>query len=387
VDEYQDTQELQYLILSKISKSNDHLKIFLVGDPDQAIYQGLGGKAKKLEELKKYFGGNIVEKGLTGCFRSSQEMVDYYKNFQITDSFIKAVGKNASLHATICYDNTISKDDLSTRVAEIISQTIASGVPAKEICVVAPLWYLVYPFARKLKKLLPDLAFDAPGLSLLRRNKESIMFKVARLYLTTGDVRLYPTRIRWANQVIDELSQIHNITGMQKVTASNLLKIVNRSDSKEADGLAYLVEVIEAFFEILKIPVEQHTSLTALRESFFQGVKQRHTDDDFPRDVLSMRSLFKQKNGVVINTCHGLKGEEFDTVIGFGLLHGYVPNWRDIDKYNPTKGINESKKLLYVIASRAKNKLFLFAEKGRTTQGGKPYMPNLNLAEVKWDYD
>jgi DNA helicase-2/ATP-dependent DNA helicase PcrA len=35
--------------------------------------------------------------------------------------------------------------------------------------------------------------------------------------------------------------------------------------------------------------------------------------------------MFKHEEGVVVNTCHGIKGEEFDTVIAFGLLHGKIP--------------------------------------------------------------
>ena len=48
-------------------------------------------------------------------------------------------------------------------------------------------------------------------------------------------------------------------------------------------------------------------------------------------DVESFKQCFKEKEGVVINTFHGVKGEEYTTVIAFGLLYGYVPHWNIIN--------------------------------------------------------
>ncbi|RGY84898.1 hypothetical protein DXA17_19380, partial [Ruminococcus sp. AM58-7XD] len=43
-------------------------------------------------------------------------------------------------------------------------------------------------------------------------------------------------------------------------------------------------------------------------------------------DLNTFKRMFKEKKGVVINTCHGVKGEEYECVIAFGLLYGKVPN-------------------------------------------------------------
>ncbi len=53
VDEYQDTQDLQYGILSAIVRASaGATDVFIVGDINQAIYTSLGGVAKTLEEIK-----------------------------------------------------------------------------------------------------------------------------------------------------------------------------------------------------------------------------------------------------------------------------------------------------------------------------------------------
>ena len=82
-----------------------------------------------------------------------------------------------------------------------------------------------------------------------------------------------------------------------------------------------------------------------------------------------------------INTFHGVKGEEYKVVIAFGLLNGYIPNWKII--YNkPLKRNIETKKLLYVICSRAKQKLYLFSETGRTTNNGIELTPTDELSKA-----
>ena len=95
-----------------------------------------------------------------------------------------------------------------------------------------------------------------------------------------------------------------------------------------------------------------------------------------------------EKSGIVINTIHGIKGEEYTTVIAFGLLNGMLPNWSYIIQ-NSKKQLrtNETNKLLYVLASRAKENLFLFSEKGHLTKSQNEYTPTDELYNVQFNYD
>nr|WP_284040508.1 3'-5' exonuclease [Sphingobacterium sp. lm-10] len=88
--------------------------------------------------------------------------------------------------------------------------------------------------------------------------------------------------------------------------------------------------------------------------------------------------------GVVINTCVGVKGEEFETVIAYGLLNGYIPHWNEIFSGN---AIEASKKLLYVICSRAKTNLHLISETGRKTKKGDALLITPELENVVFEYD
>ena len=110
VDEYQDTQELQYAILAKIMHAKTGTcRMFIVGDIDQAIYGSIGGVAKTLTEINDQFKVEFTNKELTGNYRSNQQIIDYYRNFQSSDIDIQAVGENAKEDAVITYSKTINK--------------------------------------------------------------------------------------------------------------------------------------------------------------------------------------------------------------------------------------------------------------------------------------
>jgi superfamily I DNA/RNA helicase len=74
-----------------------------------------------------------------------------------------------------------------------------------------------------------------------------------------------------------------------------------------------------------------------------------------------------------------VKGGEFDTVIAYGLLEDLVPHFADPDKER------SAKKLLYVIASRARKNLHLIAESDRPRRFGS-YVTTRVLDEVEFDY-
>ena len=384
VDEYQDTQPLQYAILAKIMHArNGNCRMFMVGDVDQAIYGSLGGVAKTLFEINDEFKVEFKNKKLTGNYRSNQQIIDYYKNFQTSDIDIKAVGKNAEDKAIITYSKTIHKDNIEEYIAKIIKDKIDSGIRENEICVLAPTWYLVIPMGRKLKALLPDVKFDAVGLSPLLKNKENIWFKIARLFLVPPTPKTYITRKRWAIELVNELKDIGIMLFVNdEFKSKRILKFINAITSEEKDGLTHLEECFLKLLEMLRINKDENEYLSKHWDTFFDGAKKRLENPDFnlSHDIDSFRKMFQHEEGVVVNTCHGIKGEEFDTVIAFGLLHGKVPNWNEKIDF-------AAEKLLYVICSRAKRELNFISETGRTTNSGRPYIPTAQLNAIDYDYD
>ncbi|MFM7457415.1 MAG: UvrD-helicase domain-containing protein [bacterium] len=259
VDEYQDTQDLQYAIISLLVKANpSKTSVFFVGDVDQAIYKSLGGIAKTHSEIRAELGGAPLKAlNLSANYRSSQRIIDFYMNFQQQNIKIKGIGKYAKEKALVTLNRDIHYADIVPEIVRLIKLSLSKGIPENEICVLVPQWWLVTSISKQLMKLLPDCHFS-----------NSITRKFA--------------------------------------------------------------------------------------------------------------------SSIIVNTCMGVKGEEFETVIAYGLLRGYVPHWSAIISGDERE---TSQRLLYVIASRAKLNLHLIAERGRVTNNGKPYEINLELDEVGFAYD
>lgn len=149
VDEYQDTNELQYKILSSVVMADKKIQVTFVGDTDQAIYGGLGGIAKTCDELQKEFGIKFQERELDGCYRSTQRIVDYYSNFQLKSMMIQAVSDIKDETGCLVYDNTINKSELFEKIACIVKDELSKGIPDNEICIIAPQWWLLFPLSKR----------------------------------------------------------------------------------------------------------------------------------------------------------------------------------------------------------------------------------------------
>jgi hypothetical protein len=68
-------------------------------------------------------------------------------------------------------------------------------------------------------------------------------------------------------------------------------------------------------------------------------------------------------------------------------MNGYIPHWDTIINKTPQYREAETKKLLYVVCSRAKKNLYLFSEQGRTTRKGYSLTATDELMAVSYNYD
>ncbi|MEL3971172.1 ATP-dependent helicase [Rossellomorea oryzaecorticis] len=392
VDEYQDTQDLQYGIIGKIIDGRNTCKLFLVGDPDQAIYGSLGGTPRSIEEIRDEIGQEEIEfKKISGNYRSTQRIVDFFTNFQSTDVEVQALGPHSWQRGLITLNKTIDKNDLFSEFAKIIRNNLDNGVKPNEICIIAPVWYFLTPLVKKLRSLLPDVPFEAPIATPLPRNRENFWWKLTRIFLTDISPETSLNRFRWIKQVIQEINiYTNNSLNVEQLDCRRYLKIVNRIKPHDDNAIKYLQTAFNEFFKALDIEFVDNPVLFDQWNSFFNGLEARYESDNFKdisKNIKYLKSTFKQSKGVVVNSCHGVKGEEFETVIAFGLLWGNIPNWSSIinQPYYVTK--SASYNLLYVIGSRAITNLHLFAETGRTTKSRKPYKINEHLDSLLFDYD
>ncbi|MBU2516290.1 MAG: ATP-dependent helicase [Proteobacteria bacterium] len=392
IDEYQDTQDLQYGILSEIvKKSSGFTKVFIVGDVNQAIYSSLGGIAKSRQEIIQEFEiDQLAHLRLTGNYRSTQRIIDLSIDLQDDETEVVSLANYADERGIITFNNQdYHKDDLPELIAKMVAFHINNGVPSHEICILAPQWWLITSLGRKLVTILPDVKFDAPGLSPFHHQRDNIWFKIARLFLVEPEPRLFLPRLRWAGSVIRELEYLIGTDIPDEYrTARRLLRLTNTIKSAETDGIAYLEDVFHQLMMKIKIIIDDYSSLMEPWDSFFAKAYDRLKDPEYniPSDIISLKKMFKRPGGVVVTTCHSIKGEEYETVICYGILEGYIPNWQLIYDSNVDENI-EARRLLYVISSRAKKNLHLISELGRMTQRGHSYCTNQNIDCVTCEYD
>ncbi len=389
VDEYQDTKEIQYHIISSILKASDqHTNLFIVGDPNQSIYQGLGGYPIEKTDLQKLCGLNIKELKLTKNYRSSKKIIEYFDYFKTFENEIIAVGKDVEYESIISLNDTVVKHDLIDEIARIAEYNIKDlSISQNEICIIAPQWVHLASATRKLMLKLPDYSFDGPGMAPFSRDIENFWFRLSRIVLTEPSPNLYIRRLRWSADIIKEFNNAGVDTA--QINKRRLLRLCNSINITETDGLKYLEMFFGEFCKQLGIIISDFSTLKEHYNSFFESSNKRierllKEGIDYISNIETFKKVFQQRKGITVSTYHGVKGTEYDTVIAFALLQDYIPHFSD------PKGIENSRKLLYVIASRARKNLYLISERERFKNFGSPppgYVMTQHLKEYTYEYD
>lgn len=389
IDEYQDTKEIQYHIISKILNSNKgKSKTLIVGDPNQSIYDTLGGYPMVKKDLESLLGFNLKELGLSKNYRSSSKIVDYFDYYKTFNNSIIACGSDRDFPSIITFNDNIPVDNLIDEIVRLIQFNILEQkIDPNEICIVAPQWVHLASITRNLMVKLPDYSFDGPGMAPFSRDIDNFWFKLSRIVLTEPSPFMYVRRLRWSNEILNELDNAGFDTS--NINKKQFLRICNSIKINESDGLEYLEKYFAEVCSIFKIDLKLFPTLIEHLNSFFDSSKARierlkKEGNPYIGDIENFRKVFKQREGITVSTIHGVKGEEYDTMIGFALLDSYVPH------FNDNNGVINSKKLLYVLSSRARKNLHLISETGRNVHAfHRPYglTPTQHLIDYQYKYD
>lgn len=364
IDEFQDTKELQYQIVSSIIRAGEgNSNIFIVGDPNQSIFTSLGGYAITLGDLRTLTAQDVELFELHKNYRSSKRIIEYCKNFSVYNSNMISDSKYKDHAGLISYSSSVHKAQLVEEISRLIRHNIeVLDISPNEICVVAPWWIHLASLTRGLVNNLPEYSFDGPGLTPIYRDRENFWYRLSRLLLTTPSPEIYFKRLFWARDILQAMLELDLCE--YSLRDKDLLRIINSICINEQDGLQYLCSAFESFSSKIGFSIFQIPSLKEQFDAFETSSSRRierirNEGIDYAGSIEDFRKAFIPKKGVKVSSIHGVKGEEYETVISFGLLDGMVPHFTDVDKSNTAK------KLLYVIASRAKRHLHLIAESGR----------------------
>ena len=386
VDEYQDTKQIQYAIIASILKAGaGQIKAFIVGDPNQAIYQTLGGYPIEMAEFMAMAEVQMTPLELSDNYRSSGRIVEYFGNFNVYQTTIEAKSEHRGYPSLISYNTFVMRDDLLAEVVRLIRFNIETvGISPHEICVLAPQWVHLGAMTRLLVSTMPEYKFQGPGLVPFSRDIENFWYKLSRIVLTCASPAMFARRIRWAGEVLADLDSCG--VDVSAFTKKSFLRTCNAIEISQDDGLVYLTEFFETLTSRLEIDFGSIPLLKEHHEAFFTSAavrieKMRQEGATFIGSVASFRNVFEVRQGISVSTIHGIKGDEYDVVIAYALLEKFVPHFND-----PDPDII-ARKLLYVVSSRARKNLHLISERGRMDRFQNEYVPTEKLEECNFAYD
>lgn len=379
VDEYQDTNSVQYQILGLLAKNDKSIKFMFVGDSDQAIYTSLGGVVKSKKEIEEITGLNFLSKKLDGCYRSTQRIVNLYSQFQSETYRINSLANYSKDYGVIQYDKETHMDNLSSKIVDIIKELINDGISENEICVIAPNQFILTPVAKELKQRLAKLNFRSQDVYPIKPDELNLFYKISFLVFTPIGEKMR-LRKMIANEAMNILKDDFNVSFPKNFKALDFLDILNSVKSTEKNGLIFLQKKITHLFDFFGIDEVTHQDLYQSYEDFFTKAYDRVNDArlKLSTDINDFRNIYKEKSGINISTIHKVKGEEYEVVIAFGFLQDIVPHFKS---KNPE---SEARKLLYVTMSRAKKRIYLFSEKGRKNGSYPPKRPTSLLESASF---
>ena len=413
VDEYQDTNRVQYDLLRLLT--NDKQNVCVVGDEDQSIYRWRGADVSILLSFSKdYRAAKVIR--LERNYRSTQN---------ILDAAGAVVAKNTNrLGKTL---RTVKEQGSNLRYFEARDAQAEAEFVAGEL--------------ERILSSDPDQTCAVEyRTNFQSRSFEEVFRRRGLRYKLVGGFSFYNRAevkdalayVRLALHPEDDISLLRVLNvparGIGKTTADALRDIAQREtlsfwDAMESlltsPGSSRAVAPLRAFRElVLRLHEAYLTKEPAdflrfvLEESgYMTMLKDRNTPDDVTRienleelvravaesmeagesfsDFLDAAALvsdadsFEDKPGVTLITLHSTKGLEFDYVFLTGLEDGICPHSRSISE---EKGIEEERRLVYVGMTRARKSLTLTRAVYRRVFGNEQQMraslPSRFLGEI-----
>jgi len=395
VDEYQDTNDLQYKLIRKICST--HENICVVGDDDQSIYGWRGANIKNILDFKDEF--------------KNTKIIKLEKNYRSTQNILKAanglIEHNRSrlgkvLKSTKGEGEVISiiesrdEKNESTVIAKRISALINKGVNPRDIAVL----YRINALSRSLEEGLNRMGVPynmVGGVKFYERTEIKDLISYLRVIANPND----DFSIK---RIINRPKR-----GLGKVTIDKILKgaydshlsiygyITTKSDELQAmvskkcynalieftQNIEELIEVsntatyniidelehlfgVKKYYDQLPDSLERVSNIDEFYGLFRDMVKQNPeiSIDEFLNDLAlqSDQDSIEVEN-ISIMSIHASKGLEFAHLFVIGLEEGFLPLVGD------GSDIEEERRLGYVAITRAKDELTLSFSESRFYKG------------------
>ena len=408
VDEYQDTNTVQFKLISILARKYKNLCV--VGDDDQSIYKFRGANIKNILDFESVFEDAHVIK-LEQNYRSTETILNA-ANAVIANNIGRKQkrlwtenGEGEKIQFKQFDDafeeaNFVARDiqkhvDEGTRTYKdhaILYRTNAQSRIFEEKFIVANIPYKVvggvnFYARREVKDLLAylktidngkdDLAvrriINVPkrgiGLTTINRVQENAQERGVGFYEALRTADMIPGIGRGASKLESFMALMEHFKEQaKKLTISDLMQLV-------IDMTGYEEELKEEGQEEFEKRKENIDELMSKIVSYEESCEDYPTLSGFLEEVAlvaDIDSLDENSDSVVLLTLHSAKGLEFPEVYLTGMEDGVFPSYMTITSDDPTE-IEEERRLCYVGITRAQENLTLTCARRRMMRGETQY--------------
>ena len=406
IDEYQDTNEAQYILTKLLSEKGR--KITCVGDDSQSIYSFRGANYKNILNFEKdYKDAKTIL--LEQNYRSTSNILDaanqVIKNNKMKKE--KNLWTARGIGEKINYYRAYNERDEAQYVIRQIKTLINQGTEYKDIAVL----YRTNAQSRVMEEemLKENLPYKVIGSFYFYSRKEiKDLIAYLRLIHNSKDnvslLRVINTPKRGIGlKTIENLTAIADKEGISIYEAISSGKELGFKELierlKEVEKNLTLTELIDKVLEAtgMKEELESEKSLEAevrlenLEEfkSITKSFEEREgliSLEDFLLEISLISDVEEYKddpNRISLMTVHSVKGLEFNNVFVIGMEEGIFPHMNSLME---SSEVEEERRLMYVAITRAKDKLHLINARRRTLFGKEQINPvSRFLSEINED--
>ena len=390
VDEYQDTNVIQYKLIKMLSAV--HKNVCVVGDDDQSIYSWRGACSDNIINFEKDY-DNVELIFLDQNYRSNSTILDaanaVIKNN--TERKEKALWSENISNRKISIYGALNDKDETDDIARKILELNKEGIKFRDMAIL----YRANFLSRSMENSC--LSFGIPykligSLKFLQRQEVRDLLAYLNVIVNRADefslrrIINVPKRgigatsmekiDKYANEyglsLFEALENIDMIGVSKKITTNvhlliNLIKKYSNTENYSIDELIIGIYKDSGYENMLKESSDPYAESRIENISeLVSSAKQFSSMNDSLIDFISEMSLTSDaddeniEDAVVLSTIHAAKGLEYDVVFIMGLEESLFPSIRDADSSEDERNkMEEERRLAYVAITRAKERLFM----------------------------
>ncbi len=395
IDEYQDTNEAQYILTKMISEKNR--KITCVGDDSQSIYSFRGANYKNILNFEKdYKDAKTIL--LEENYRSTSNILDaanqvIRNNKQRKD---KNLWTSRGIGEKIKYYRAYNEKDEAQYIIRKTKELVNCGVEYKDIAVL----YRTNAQSRVIEEemLKENIPYRVIGSFYFYSRKEikDLIAYLRLIHNIKDNVSLLrvintPKRgigLKTINNLTDKADQ-EGTSIYEAITSGKELEFKETIEKLKAISEELtLTELIDKVLDAsgMKAELESEKSLESevrlenLEEfkSITKSFEEREgliSLEDFLLEISLISDVEEYKddpNRISLMTVHSVKGLEFDHVFVVGMEEGIFPHMNSLMENSE---LEEERRLCYVAITRAKDDLHLINARRRTLFGNEQINP------------